>query len=104
MILPCVLLHCFRPKDCLPDGLHRLKDTFAVELLLSGVAVEGVSALLGHRSIRVKVRHYAPWNSARQDHLVAILQEVNARDEMLKELSLVARKTKGAQRGSDRKH
>lgn len=66
---------------------HRLRDTFAVELLLAGVAIEDVSALLGHRSIRVTERHYAPWNSARRDRLVAILHEVNARDEMLKELS-----------------
>ena len=71
---------------------HRLRDTFAVELLLAGVAIEDVSALLGHRSIRVTERHYAPWNSARRDRLVAILHEVNSRDEMLRELSFLIRR------------
>lgn len=70
---------------------HRLRDTFAVELLLAGVAIEDVSTLLGHRSVRVTERHYAPWNTARRDRLVAILHEVNARDEMLRELSLIAK-------------
>ena len=66
---------------------HRLRDTFAVELLLAGVSIEDVSTLLGHRSVRVTERHYAPWNSARRDRLVSILNRVNARDEFLKELS-----------------
>ena len=66
---------------------HRLRDTFAVELLLAGVSIEDVSTLLGHRSVLVTERHYAPWNSARRDRLVAILNRVNARDELLKELS-----------------
>jgi len=39
---------------------HRFRDTFAVELLLSGVPLERVSALLGHQSVRVTERHYAP--------------------------------------------
>lgn len=39
---------------------HRFRDTFAVELLLSGVPLERVSVLLGHSSIRVTERHYAP--------------------------------------------
>lgn len=68
---------------------HRLMDTFAVEL--AGVSIEDVSALLGHRSIRVTERHYAPWNSARRDRLAGILREVNARDEMLKELAFSVR-------------
>ena len=81
---------------------HRLRDTFAVEVLLAGVAIEDVSALLGHRSIRVKERRYAPWNSARLDRPVAILQKVNARDEMLKELSFVVKQTAVTPEGSDR--
>jgi site-specific recombinase XerD len=50
---------------------HRLRDTFAVELLLQGVPMERVSVLLGHRSIRVTEKHYAPWVRARQEQLEA---------------------------------
>ena len=50
---------------------HRFRDTFAVELLLSGVPLERVSALLGHQSVRVTERHYAPWVSSRQEQLEA---------------------------------
>jgi integrase/recombinase XerD len=46
---------------------HRWRDTFAVELLLSGVPIERVSVLLGHSSVKVTERHYSPWNKARQD-------------------------------------
>jgi integrase/recombinase XerD len=48
---------------------HRFRDTFAVELLQSGVSLEDVSILLGHRSIKVTERHYSPWVKARQDRL-----------------------------------
>ena len=53
-----------------PTGhAHRLRDTFAVELLLAGVPMERVSMLLGHSSIRVTEKHYSPWVRARQDQL-----------------------------------
>ena len=74
---------------------HRLRDTFAVELLLAGVSIEDVSSLLGHKSVRVTEQHYAPWNGARRDRLVSILNKVNARDELLKELSRSARQRAG---------
>ena len=48
---------------------HRFRDTFAVSLLLKGVSLESVSKLLGHTSIKVTERHYAPWVKARQDQL-----------------------------------
>jgi len=48
---------------------HRFRDTFAVECLLSGVALERVSILLGHSSIRVTEKHYSPWVPARQEQL-----------------------------------
>jgi integrase len=48
---------------------HMLRDTFAVELLLAGVALEKVSKLLGHKSIRVTEKHYAPWVRSRTDQL-----------------------------------
>ncbi len=52
------------------DGhAHRFRDTFSVALLLKGVPLESVSQLLGHTSIRVTERSYAPWIKARQDKL-----------------------------------
>jgi integrase len=49
---------------------HRFRDTFAVELLLSGVPLERVSVLLGHSSTRITEKHYAPWVKARQEQLL----------------------------------
>lgn len=48
---------------------HRFRDTFAVELLLAGVPIEHVSILLGHASIRITERRYAPWVKRRQEKL-----------------------------------
>ena len=48
---------------------HRWRDTFAVELLLSGMPLDQVGALLGHQSIKVTEKHYAPWVKARQEQL-----------------------------------
>jgi integrase/recombinase XerD len=48
---------------------HRFRDTFAVDLLLHDVPLETVAELLGHRSIKVTERSYAPWVKARQDKL-----------------------------------
>ena len=47
------------------------RDTFAVELLLAGVPIDQVSALLGHRSVRMTEKHYLPWVKARQRQLTA---------------------------------
>jgi len=45
----------------IPDGhAHRFRDTFAVGLLQAGVAMDRVSALLGHSSIKVTEKHYSP--------------------------------------------
>ena len=48
---------------------HRLRDTFAVDLLQKGVPLEEVSKALGHSSIRTTERHYAKWVKSRQDRL-----------------------------------
>ena len=48
---------------------HRFRDTLAVELLLDGMLIERVSVLLGHSSIKITERHYAPWVKARQAQL-----------------------------------
>ncbi len=48
---------------------HRLRDTFAVDLLEKGVPLEEVSKLLGHESIKTTERHYSKWVKGRQDRL-----------------------------------
>lgn len=53
-------------KRCHPQ---MFRDTFAVEMLLAGVPLDQVSILLGHRSIKVTEKHYAPWVRARQEQL-----------------------------------
>lgn len=59
-------------KICLPDGTAKrchpqmFRDTFAVELLLAGNPIDQVSLLLGHSSVKITERHYAPFCKARQ--------------------------------------
>ncbi|MCY4597994.1 MAG: tyrosine-type recombinase/integrase [Bryobacterales bacterium] len=73
---------------------HRLRDTFAVELLLAGVLIQDVSILLGHSSVATTERYYAPWNLAQRERLGHIVREVHQRDPILLELRL--RKPAGA--------
>jgi len=54
------------PKRC---HSHMFRDTFAVELLLAGVPIDQVSLLLGHSSVKVTEKHYAPFVKARQEQL-----------------------------------
>jgi integrase/recombinase XerD len=54
------------------DGhAHRFRDTFATELLMAGTPLDRVSVLLGHQSVKVTERHYAPWVKGRQERLEA---------------------------------
>jgi site-specific recombinase XerD len=48
---------------------HRLRDTFAVDLLSKGVPMEEVSKLLGHDSIKTTEKSYSAWAKIRQDRL-----------------------------------
>jgi site-specific recombinase XerD len=68
---------------------HRFRDTFAVELLLSGVPLERVSILLGHTSVRVTEKHYSPWIRERQEQAEADVRRTWAKD------TLVLLETKG---------
>lgn len=52
---------------------HRLRDTFAVDLLQKGVPLEEVSKALGHESIKTTERSYAKWVKGRQDRLTALV-------------------------------
>jgi hypothetical protein len=67
-------------KDAHP---HRFRDTFAVDLLLSGVPIEHVSILLGHQSVRITERHYAPWVRSRQEQLEADLANAWKQDPLI---------------------
>jgi integrase/recombinase XerD len=59
-------------EDCRP---HRLRDTFAVRMLVRGVPLEEVSHALGHSSIGVTQKHYAPWVAARRNRLEGLLAQ-----------------------------
>ena len=59
---------------------NRFRDTFAVELLLSGVPIERVSILLGHSSVRITEKHYAPWVRDRQVQLEADVRRTRSTD------------------------
>jgi integrase len=58
--------------DCRP---HRLRDTFAVNMLLQGVSLEDVSRLLGHSSVKITEIHYAQWTTARKSRLESIVAQ-----------------------------
>jgi integrase len=59
------------PKRCHPQ---MFRDTFAVELLLAGNPIDQVSLLLGHSSVKITERHYAPFCRARQQQLTAAVK------------------------------
>jgi integrase len=48
---------------------HQLRDSFVVGLLEKGVAIEKVSRLLGHSSVKITEKHYATWTRGLQDSL-----------------------------------
>ncbi len=71
----------FRLAD-VPDGHpHRFRDTFAVGMLQADVTLEQLSILLGHRSIRVTEKHYAPWVKSRQEQLERAVMLAHAHED-----------------------
>lgn len=60
-----------KPKRC---HTHMFRDTFAVQLLLAGNPIDQVSLLLGHSSVKITERHYAPFCKARQLQLTAAVK------------------------------
>ncbi len=66
---------------------HRLRDTFAVELLLAGVPIERVSILLGHQSVKITEKHYSPWTRSRQAQIEADLTAAWKLDPALEDFS-----------------
>lgn len=76
-------------RKILPDSVilhYSLRDTFAVNLLIAGVAIEDVSTLLGHSSVLTTERYYAPWDISRRDHLARIVRSANAEGHLLDHL------------------
>jgi len=73
---------------------HRFRDTFAVELLLTGVPIERVSILLGHESVRTTERNYAPWVRSRQEQLEADLTRAWGLDPVIAAQTSQARGTR----------
>ena len=65
---------------------HRLRDTFAAELLLAGVPLERVSILLGHANIAVTEKHYAPFTKHRQEQIEADLTAAWKQDPSLQKI------------------
>ena len=73
----------FRLAGIAGGHAHRFRDTFAVELLLAGVPLERVSILLGHNSIKVTEKHYAPWVRARQEQAEADVRRAWSEDPLV---------------------
>ena len=63
-------------KDIGIEGhFHMLRDTAAVGWLTKGVPLETVSILLGHSSVKITEKHYAPWVKQRQQLLEAAVMK-----------------------------
>jgi integrase len=65
------LAKLFRLAKIVGGHPHRFRHTFAIADLVAGTPIDQVSVLLGHSSIKVTEKHYAPWVKARQDQMDA---------------------------------
>ncbi|MGH9644356.1 MAG: tyrosine-type recombinase/integrase [Terriglobales bacterium] len=71
-----LIAKAFKDAGVTSDGhmvSHRLRATYAVDMLQKGVPLEHVSKLLGHKSVTTTERHYAKWIKGRQDRLDALV-------------------------------
>jgi hypothetical protein len=57
------------PEPRIPKPRPRVRDTFAVEMLLAGVPIDQVSLLLGHASVKITEKSNSPFVKARQVQL-----------------------------------
>lgn len=66
-------------SDAGMDGFHphRLRDRFAVELLISDMCIDDVSRLRRHSSACTTEKYYASWNRARRRRLARLVREVH---------------------------
>jgi integrase len=71
------LAEVFKKAKVIGGHAHRMRDTFAVELLQAGASLETVSILLGHSNINITQQHYAPWVAKRQELLEAEVFRIN---------------------------
>ena len=55
---------------------HMFRHTFATDLLARGIPIEDVSALLGHKSVRITEAYYSHWIKARRDRLEERVREL----------------------------
>jgi integrase len=79
---------------CFP---HMLRDTFAVEAILSGMPIDVVSKILGHSSIKVTEKHYLPWVRARQESLnVAVRRSWEVQGVCVKSAKVVKMKQRAS--------
>ncbi|MDR3676509.1 MAG: tyrosine-type recombinase/integrase [Acidobacteriota bacterium] len=59
----------FRTAGIVNGHALRFRDTLAVDMLMAGVPIERVSVVLGHSSVKITEKYYAPWVRARQAQL-----------------------------------
>jgi integrase/recombinase XerD len=79
---------------------HRFRDTFAVELLLTGTSIEEVAVLLGHSNIKVTQKHYNPWVLKRQKLLESNVQRSWRDDPILLAMGTRRVRREGSQKAN----
>lgn len=70
------LNYVFRAARITKAGSHRLRHTFATDLLTKGVSIELVSRWLGHSSVKITQDHYSHWIEDRVQAASDILRKL----------------------------